>query len=153
MIDNTQKLTNIINGDDNISNENQDESQNSIMMKPDNQSSIITKSSNIPQVYNEYRNYSNVIKLTQIHSNNNFLAKLHQILSDSTLQDIITWLPHGRSWKILQPEALEKDVISMYFDHCNLISFLRKVARWGFHRVNDGVDKDSYYHEVGLCVQ
>ena len=36
-----------------------------------------------------------------------FPAKMHAILSNPELKDIIAWAPHGRSWRILQPRQFE----------------------------------------------
>ena len=41
----------------------------------------------------------------------NFPAKLHAILSRPDLADVIDWLPHGRSWRILKPREFETKVI------------------------------------------
>ena len=77
-----------------------------------------------------------------------FAVSLHEILSDPSTSSVISWLPHGRSWRILQPEIFEKDVIPQYFGHRNLASFMRQVNGWGFLRVKQGPDRKSYYHEV-----
>jgi HSF-type DNA-binding len=37
--------------------------------------------------------------------------------SNPEFQDIIAWLPHGRSWRILQHKAFEERVIPLYFRH------------------------------------
>jgi len=77
-----------------------------------------------------------------------FPAKLHMILSNPQFQDIISWLPHGRSWRILQQKAFEERVIPLYFRHGRYSSFARQVNGWGFRRVTHGSDYNSYYHEV-----
>jgi hypothetical protein len=79
-----------------------------------------------------------------------FPVKLHQILSDYRWGDIIAWLPHGRSWQILQQKRFEKEVIPFYFRHGRYSSFARQVNGWGFHRITHGSDYNSYYHEVSL---
>ena len=79
-----------------------------------------------------------------------FPVLLHQILSNRRLSFIISWLPHGRSWRIHQPELFEKEIIPSYFRHRNLSSFMRQVNGWGFVRVSKGPDRNSYYHEVRL---
>eukprot|EP00816_Leptocylindrus_hargravesii_P005945 CAMPEP_0196813170 /NCGR_PEP_ID=MMETSP1362-20130617/34305_1 /TAXON_ID=163516 /ORGANISM="Leptocylindrus danicus, Strain CCMP1856" /LENGTH=135 /DNA_ID=CAMNT_0042189237 /DNA_START=1 /DNA_END=404 /DNA_ORIENTATION=- len=40
-----------------------------------------------------------------------FPVKLHEILSDHTIADIISWQPHGRSWRVHKPLDFEKHVI------------------------------------------
>ena len=47
----------------------------------------------------------------------NFPLKLHNILSNSEFTDIISWLPHGRAWRILQHKAFEEKVIPLFFRH------------------------------------
>ena len=56
-----------------------------------------------------------------------FPVKLHMILSNPEFQDIIAWLPHGRSWRILQQKAFEERVIPLYFRHGRYSSFARQV--------------------------
>jgi hypothetical protein len=77
-----------------------------------------------------------------------FPVKLHMILSNPEYQDIISWLPHGRSWRILQQKAFEERVIPLYFRHGRYSSFARQVNGWGFRRITHGSDYNSYYHEV-----
>jgi hypothetical protein len=62
----------------------------------------------------------------------------------------ITWLPHGRSWKILNRDFFSSYALPRYFGHANNSSFVRVVNAWGFRRIISGPDKDSYYHELFL---
>ena len=73
---------------------------------------------------------------------------LHRILSDDELSGIITWLPHGCSWKVINKSRFVDDVIPKFFNHSNFKSFLRQVNGWGFIRITKGVDGGSYYHKV-----
>jgi len=56
-----------------------------------------------------------------------FVVKLHMILSNSKFEEIVTWLPHGRSWRILRPKDFEEQVIPLYFRHGRYSSFMRQV--------------------------
>ena len=76
----------------------------------------------------------------------NFVAKMHAILSRSDLSEIIGWLPHGRSWMILNPKKFEKEVLPVYFAHAKISSFIRQANGWGFRRIIAGRDRNSYYH-------
>lgn len=76
--------------------------------------------------------------------------KLDAMLSDPNASHIITWLPHGRAWKILRHDEFESEVIPKYFQYTNYNSFIRLVNAWGFHRITVGQDRDSYYHELFL---
>lgn len=76
-----------------------------------------------------------------------FPLKLHAILSRSDCEHIITWLPHGHSWRILQPMLLETEIIPLYFRHSNLSSFMRQVNGWGFQRLYKNGNESSYHHK------
>ena len=82
-----------------------------------------------------------------------FPVKLHMILSNPEYEDIIAWLPHGRSWRIVQQKAFEEHVLPHYFRHGRYSSFARQVNGWGFRRVTHGSDYNSYYHEVSGSLQ
>ena len=73
---------------------------------------------------------------------------LHRILSEEELSGIITWLPHGYSWKIINKSRLVDKVIPKFFNHKKYKSFLRQVNGWGFIRINKGLDEGSYYQKV-----
>jgi hypothetical protein len=77
-----------------------------------------------------------------------FPVKLHQMLSEEENIEYICWLPHGRSWRIVKPKAFEAKVVPQYFKHAKYASFMRQVNGWGFKRITEGTDHNSYYHEV-----
>jgi hypothetical protein len=74
--------------------------------------------------------------------------KLHMMLSTPEFAHIITWLPHGRSWRILKQHEFEEQIIPRFFRHGRYSSFARQVNGWGFRRITQGDDWNSYYHEV-----
>eukprot|EP00339_Tiarina_fusa_P009988 CAMPEP_0117080176 /NCGR_PEP_ID=MMETSP0472-20121206/56578_1 /TAXON_ID=693140 ORGANISM="Tiarina fusus, Strain LIS" /NCGR_SAMPLE_ID=MMETSP0472 /ASSEMBLY_ACC=CAM_ASM_000603 /LENGTH=475 /DNA_ID=CAMNT_0004807727 /DNA_START=135 /DNA_END=1562 /DNA_ORIENTATION=+ len=81
----------------------------------------------------------------------NFPAKMYAILSRPDLQDIVSWMPHGRSWKVHKPREFEVKVIPAYFEHSKFSSFIRQANGWGFRRmISKGPDRNSYYHEMFL---
>ena len=80
----------------------------------------------------------------------NFPAKMHSILSRPDLADVVAWMPHGRSWRVLKPREFEVRVIPTYFEHAKFSSFIRQANGWGFRRVTQGRDRNSYYHEMFL---
>jgi HSF-type DNA-binding len=79
-----------------------------------------------------------------------FPAKLHAILGQPDLADIVDWLPHGRSWRILKPRDFETKIIPRFFEHSKFSSFVRQANGWGFRRITQGPDRNSYYHEKFL---
>jgi hypothetical protein len=77
-----------------------------------------------------------------------FPVKLYAILAQKEFHDIITWMPHGRSWKVLKPNLFESLVMPLFFEYSNYHSFNRLVNAWSFRRISSGPDRGSYYHEV-----
>lgn len=65
-----------------------------------------------------------------------FPERLMVILNDDTLQDVVTWLPHGRSFVVLRPDVFSEQVLPKYFPPVDARapakypSFTRKVNRW-----------------------
>lgn len=125
----------------------------------------ITKSSS---KFYKYRDFSDVTEKdiqTEIDANPNrstrnsearsariqkFPLKLYTILAQKEFQDIIAWMPHGRSWKVLKPNLFESLVMPIFFQCGNYHSFNRLVNAWSFRRITTGVDNGSYYHELFL---
>ena len=56
-----------------------------------------------------------------------FPVKLYAILAQKEFHDIITWMPHGRSWKVLKPNLFESLVMPLFFEYSNYHSFNRLV--------------------------
>jgi hypothetical protein len=52
---------------------------------------------------------------------------VHRILSNPEYCDFISWLPHGRSWRVLKPKAFEEKIVPRYFRHTKYASFMRQV--------------------------
>jgi hypothetical protein len=110
----------------------------------------------LPAPYFYYRDHSTVedddplTPLTPLARVPNFPAKMHAILSRSDLADVVTWLPHGRAWRVLKPREFEVRVIPSYFEHNKFSSFIRQANGWGFRRITKGPDRNSYYHELFL---
>lgn len=118
----------------------------------------------IQQQYSNKNEYMDFAKFPHTHSfpmgasdkNESFPGKLYRIL-DEECSEYISWMPHGRSWKVHDTVKLEEEVLPKYFRHAKYASFMRQVNGWGFHRISNGVDRDSYYHEMflrghpGLC--
>lgn len=81
----------------------------------------------------------------------NFPAKLHKILSKPEFSHIITWMPHGRAFKILEKDLLMTEVTPAYFVATQFKSVTRQLGGWGFKRLHQpGADFGCYYHECCL---
>lgn len=79
-----------------------------------------------------------------------FPQKLMAVLETDQLSDIITWLPHGKGFIILQKKKFASDIMPLYFKHSKFTSFTRKLNRWGFTRVPRGPETGAYYHKVSV---
>ena len=77
-----------------------------------------------------------------------FQYKLYEILQCEDFKEILTWLPHGRSWKIIDSEALTKYVLPKYFRHSKYSSFKRQMSGWGFRRGIKVNEYNEYNHPV-----
>jgi hypothetical protein len=106
-----------------------------------------------------------------------FPQRLMQILSDPSISDIITWIPHGRSFWIIRPEVFTEKILPLYFPEARAVlsskskdkppssssykypSFTRKLNRWGFRQVTKGQDTGAFHHkffkrdEPELCLR
>ncbi|VEU36732.1 unnamed protein product [Pseudo-nitzschia multistriata] len=79
-----------------------------------------------------------------------FPTKLYALLSQPQLSNIITWMPHGRSWKVLETRIFETSVLPVFFESDNYHSFNRVINAWSFRRKSSGPDRGSYFHELFL---
>lgn len=58
------------------------------------------------------------------------------MLEDISIKHLISWTPTNDSFVILPGEEFSK-VLSQYFKHTNVSSFVRQLNMYGFHKVND----------------
>jgi hypothetical protein len=82
-----------------------------------------------------------------------FPVKLYALLSQPQLSHVITWMPHGRSWKVLKPRVFETAVLPVFFESDNYHSFNRVINAWSFRRKSSGPDRGSYFHEVSIYIK
>lgn len=94
-----------------------------------------------------------------------FPQKLMDILADSSLMEIISWLPHGRSFVIIRPDLFCEEVLPRYLPPADsrgstkYPSFTRKLNRWGFRQATRGADTGAFHHpffrrdQPELCVK
>jgi hypothetical protein len=92
--------------------------------------------------------------ITSLGSMPSFPSILYSILRRPDLQDILGWMPDGKSWRIVRPREFEIKVLPNYFSHSKYSSFLRQAHAWGFRSGEPNpelTDKyHSYYHELFL---
>ncbi|KAG6028000.1 hypothetical protein E4U40_001250 [Claviceps sp. LM458 group G5] len=65
-----------------------------------------------------------------------FIHKLYNMLEDSSIQHLISWTPTSESF-VMSPTADFSKVLSLYFKHTNISSFVRQLNMYGFHKERD----------------
>eukprot|EP00804_Cyclotella_cryptica_P022709 CCRYP_012521-RA/>CCRYP_012521-RA protein AED:0.01 eAED:0.01 QI:192/1/1/1/1/1/2/407/595 len=114
----------------------------------------VVRATLIDHTYTDYSTY----RITNTDDSNegrcstdNFPRKLHYILSRPEYHHIISWMPHGRAWKIWNRELLVSVVCKEQFKHEKFESFNRQVNGWGFKRLfSNGPDYKCYYNQFFL---
>jgi HSF-type DNA-binding len=80
-----------------------------------------------------------------------FLWKLHILLDDveATGNDhIVSWLEHGRSFKVYRPKSFITMIAPQYFKQSKYKSFQRQLHLYDFGRVQYGIEAGSYSHPL-----
>eukprot|EP00980_Cylindrotheca_fusiformis_P013527 scaffold3450_cov114-Cylindrotheca_fusiformis.AAC.32 len=81
-----------------------------------------------------------------------FPQKLMNMLSDDSIADIVSWLPHGRSFVVLRPDIFTTEILPKYLPPIDsrtstkYPSFTRKLNRWGFRQATKGPDTGAFHH-------
>ncbi|KAL2131338.1 hypothetical protein VTI74DRAFT_5246 [Chaetomium olivicolor] len=65
-----------------------------------------------------------------------FIHKLWSMLEDPKIQHLISWTANSESF-VMQPSHEFSKVLSQYFKHTNISSFVRQLNMYGFHKVSD----------------
>ncbi|ORX99563.1 HSF-type DNA-binding-domain-containing protein [Clohesyomyces aquaticus] len=65
-----------------------------------------------------------------------FIHKLYNMLEDQTIQHLISWSSTNESF-VMSPSSEFSKVLSSYFKHTNISSFVRQLNMYGFHKVSD----------------
>ncbi|KAI9673450.1 MAG: hypothetical protein M1817_002912 [Caeruleum heppii] len=65
-----------------------------------------------------------------------FIHKLYSMLEDTHIQHLISWSGSNESF-VMSPSSEFSKVLSQYFKHTNISSFVRQLNMYGFHKVSD----------------
>jgi HSF-type DNA-binding len=79
-----------------------------------------------------------------------FPLQLFKLLKDSENElftDIVSWLPHGKAFRVHKPNQFVAIILPRYFRQTVFPSFQRQLALYGFRRIPYGMDRAAYYHE------
>jgi hypothetical protein len=80
-----------------------------------------------------------------------FPIKLHDMLegmANNGSQYIVSWQPHGKAFRVHQPDVFAKAIMPRYFNQTKYKSFLRQLHLYGFQRISKGMDKGAYFHSL-----
>ena len=93
-----------------------------------------------------YRDFSNVLPpLDYIHPTRidamNVAQKVHHMLSQKEYDGLITWMPHGRAFKVLVPALFEIHVCERYFGHRSYATFINDLQLNEFKYISNGKDE------------
>lgn len=72
--------------------------------------------------------------------------KLMEILDNEDISDIISWLPHGRGFVILDKHRFADEILPNYFKVAKFSSFNRRMNRWKFTLQRKSRNISSYFH-------
>jgi hypothetical protein len=105
-----------------------------------------------------YRDFSSVppetnFEVSEQISEMSFPQKVHHILSQDSYQKWVTWLPHGRAFRVNSAVNFEKTISLDYFGHKRYSSFLRHLSNNHFRHISSGPDRNAYYHEASKLLQ
>lgn len=71
-----------------------------------------------------------------------------KVLSNKEFEPIITWMPSGKSFCIVDSKTFVADVLPEQFKSAKYASFTRKLHRWGFMRHYRGEEAGAFYHNL-----
>lgn len=80
-----------------------------------------------------------------------FLWKLHEMLDDveKTGDDhIVSWLPHGKGFRVHKPKSFVQKIIPHYFNQSKYKSFQRQLHLYDFVRTPRGAEAGAYAHPL-----
>ena len=78
-----------------------------------------------------------------------FPCKVYEMLENvqkEGLCHIVSWLPHGKSFRVHVEEEFVTKIMPKYFNQSKFTSFTRQLYIYGFQKMPDGPDKGSFIH-------
>jgi len=106
---------------------------------------FITAAAAAPRASNQNTKYikeimTNNDQLQCMIAREQFPEKLYAILelarseSRGCSSDVVTWLPHGRAFRVLDVDRFMTDIVPTFFNQTRIRSFYRQLNLWGFKR-------------------
>jgi hypothetical protein len=69
-------------------------------------------------------------------------------MANSNSQNVVSWQPHGKAFRVHQPEVFARTIMRRYFNQTHYKSFQRQLHIYGFRRIKKGKDMGGYYHSL-----
>jgi hypothetical protein len=69
-------------------------------------------------------------------------------MANSNSQNVVSWQPHGKAFRVHQPEDFARTIMRRYFNQTQYKSFQRQLHIYGFRRIKKGRDLGGYYHSL-----
>ena len=69
-------------------------------------------------------------------------------IANNGYQDVVSWQPHGKAFRVHHPEVFASEIMPRYFKQTKYKSFQRQLHMYGFVRTKKGMDKGAYYHDL-----
>ena len=78
-----------------------------------------------------------------------FAEKVHALLTHADKQEadavIVSWMPHGRAFKVHKPALFDTDLCQRFFGHGRYSSFVRSLNSYGFKHISTRDDRNCKY--------
>ena len=72
---------------------------------------------------------------------------LEDLRDDKLKSQIVSWMPHGKAFRVHQPEKFETHVMPDYFQHERYGSFRHLLEQWHFLKLSRGKDRGALYNK------
>ena len=82
-----------------------------------------------------------------------FPWKLHEMLTmvnQTGQEDIVSWLPGGKGFKVHKKAEFCRDIMPVYFNSNKYKTFQRSLNLWGFESISKGGDRGACFHALFL---
>lgn len=84
------------------------------------------------------------------NAEDSFPYKLFHMLKETEKdgqEDIISFLPHDKAFRVHKPDLFAREVLPCYFNTNRMASFQKQLGVYGFKRMKEGLDKGAITRE------
>merc|ERR1711862_37650 len=113
--------------------------------------SVETKETNEDKHVGNFDYGSIESEISSQKTNTNFATMLMDVLSSKSMENVITWLPEGNAFIVINEKEFTKYVLPICFELMKFESFVKRLFRWGFRALNRlGRRNQVFYHKFFL---